>query len=53
MTSLQYKTHFNDSWLDEDVFKACIKNNSYKFIASAVYLQGVFLPQAKKAFVKL
>ena len=25
MPNLQYKTHFNDSWLDEDDYKAWIK----------------------------
>ena len=34
MAKLQYKTRFNDSWLDEDVFKAwkeIVPDDNYKF----------------------
>ena len=48
MAQLQHKTHFNDSWLNEDVFKALINKvpeDNYKqgfHFTGFLWIFGVF-----------
>ena len=56
MAILQYKTLFNDYWLDEDVFKALIKKFMMiikNLITSCVNLQGVYLLKHDKLLLSI
>ena len=56
MAILQYKTLFNDYWLDKDVFKALIKKFMMiikNLITSCVNLQGVYLLKHDKLLLSI
>ena len=53
MAELQYKAHFNDSWLDKDDFKV-LKNKFLiiiiNYFVNYENLQIVYLPQKKSSY---